>query len=94
MDRRRGEKEASARHHAQHAVSANDARARRSYRHRSRRVDSRNDSDELFGHTELGEMVVFNGKLDRSLIGHSFRRLSRAFEAERPRKACRGRARH
>ncbi len=31
---------------------------------------SRNDSDELFGHTELGEMVVFNGKLDRSLIGH------------------------
>jgi tRNA-2-methylthio-N6-dimethylallyladenosine synthase len=31
---------------------------------------SRNDSDELFGHTELGEMVVFDGKLDKSLIGH------------------------
>jgi tRNA-2-methylthio-N6-dimethylallyladenosine synthase len=31
---------------------------------------SRNDPDELFGHTELGEMVVFSGKLDKSLIGH------------------------
>lgn len=31
---------------------------------------SRNDPDELFGHTELGEMVVFEGKLDKSLIGH------------------------
>jgi len=30
---------------------------------------SRNNSDELFGHTELGEMVVFGGALDRSLIG-------------------------
>lgn len=31
---------------------------------------SRNNPDELFGHTELGEMVVFSGKLDKSLIGH------------------------
>lgn len=31
---------------------------------------SRNDPDELFGHTELGEMVVFTGKQDPSLIGH------------------------
>lgn len=31
---------------------------------------SRNDPDELFGHTELGEMVVFSGKLDKSLVGH------------------------
>jgi tRNA-2-methylthio-N6-dimethylallyladenosine synthase len=31
---------------------------------------SRNDPDELFGHTELGEMVVFPGKLDKGLIGH------------------------
>jgi tRNA-2-methylthio-N6-dimethylallyladenosine synthase len=30
---------------------------------------SRNNSDELFGHTELGEMVVFGIPLDRSLIG-------------------------
>jgi len=30
---------------------------------------SRNNSDELFGHTELGEMVVFGGALDLSLIG-------------------------
>ncbi len=30
---------------------------------------SRNNSDELFGHTELGEMVVFGGALDRTLIG-------------------------
>ena len=31
---------------------------------------SRNNPDELFGHTELGEMVVFNGKLEKTLIGH------------------------
>lgn len=31
---------------------------------------SRNDPDELFGHTELGEMVVFDAKLDPSLVGH------------------------
>ncbi len=31
---------------------------------------SRNDSAELFGHTELGEMVVFDGILDKSIIGH------------------------
>lgn len=31
---------------------------------------SRNDPDELFGHTELGEMVVFDGKLDPALVGH------------------------
>lgn len=31
---------------------------------------SRNDPDELFGHTELGEMVVFSGKQDPSLFGH------------------------
>jgi len=31
---------------------------------------SRNNPDELFGHTELGEMVVFNGTLDKALIGH------------------------
>ncbi len=30
---------------------------------------SRNNPDELFGHTELGEMVVFGGTLDRTLIG-------------------------
>ncbi len=30
---------------------------------------SRNDPDELFGHTELGEMVVFSGKRDASLFG-------------------------
>jgi len=34
---------------------------------------SRNNSDELFGHTELGEMVVFAGRLDKSLIGHFVR---------------------
>lgn len=31
---------------------------------------SRNHPDELFGHTELGEMVVFSGSLDKALIGH------------------------
>jgi len=31
---------------------------------------SRNNHDELFGHTELGEMVVFPGNLDKALIGH------------------------
>ena len=31
---------------------------------------SRNRADELFGHTELGEMVVFSGTLDKALIGH------------------------
>jgi len=31
---------------------------------------SRNNHDELFGHTELGEMVVFSGNLDKRLIGH------------------------
>ena len=31
---------------------------------------SRNNPDELFGHTELGEMVVFPGNLDKGLIGH------------------------
>lgn len=31
---------------------------------------SRNDKDELFGHTERGEMVVFSGKGDKRLIGH------------------------
>lgn len=30
---------------------------------------SRNNPDELFGHTEQGEMVVFSGKQDRSLLG-------------------------
>ncbi len=30
---------------------------------------SRDDKDELFGHTELGEMVVLSGKGDPSLIG-------------------------
>ncbi len=30
---------------------------------------SRNNPDELFGHTERGEMVVFDGKLDGNLIG-------------------------
>ncbi len=30
---------------------------------------SRNDADELFGHTELGEMVVLSGKGDPALIG-------------------------
>lgn len=30
---------------------------------------SRNDKNELFGHTELSEMVVFSGPLDPSLIG-------------------------
>lgn len=30
---------------------------------------SRNNPDELFGHTERGEMVVFDGGLDRNLIG-------------------------
>ncbi len=31
---------------------------------------SRNNHDELFGHTELAEMVVFEGDQDKSLIGH------------------------
>ena len=31
---------------------------------------SRNNPEELFGHTELGEMVVFADKLDTTLIGH------------------------
>ena len=31
---------------------------------------SRNNPDELFGHTELGDMVVFSGKQDPSLVGH------------------------
>ncbi|HQF74156.1 MAG TPA: tRNA (N6-isopentenyl adenosine(37)-C2)-methylthiotransferase MiaB, partial [Treponemataceae bacterium] len=31
---------------------------------------SRNNQDELFGHTELGDMVVFSGKQDLSLVGH------------------------
>ncbi len=31
---------------------------------------SRNDPDELFGHTEMGEMVVFAGKQDSALFGH------------------------
>lgn len=31
---------------------------------------SRNDKNELFGHTEHGEMVVFSGAQDHSLIGH------------------------
>lgn len=31
---------------------------------------SRKNHDELFGHTELGEMVVFNEPYDRSYIGH------------------------
>lgn len=31
---------------------------------------SRNNPDELFGHTELGDMVVFSGKQDLSLVGH------------------------
>jgi tRNA-2-methylthio-N6-dimethylallyladenosine synthase len=30
---------------------------------------SRNRAEELFGHTELGEMVVFSGTLDKTLIG-------------------------
>jgi tRNA-2-methylthio-N6-dimethylallyladenosine synthase len=30
---------------------------------------SRKNADELFGHTELGEMVAFDGLSDRSLIG-------------------------
>ncbi|HKL86848.1 MAG TPA: tRNA (N6-isopentenyl adenosine(37)-C2)-methylthiotransferase MiaB [Treponemataceae bacterium] len=31
---------------------------------------SRNNKKELFGHTELGEMVVFAETLDKALIGH------------------------
>jgi len=31
---------------------------------------SRNDPDELFGHTSLGEMVVFAKGLDKGMIGH------------------------
>ncbi len=31
---------------------------------------SRNNPDELFGHTEFGDMVVFSGKQDPSLVGH------------------------
>lgn len=31
---------------------------------------SRNNPDELFGHTELGDMVVFSGKQDPALVGH------------------------
>ncbi len=34
---------------------------------------SRNDKDELFGHTEYGDMVVFSGLQDPSLIGHFVR---------------------
>lgn len=30
---------------------------------------SRNNPDELFGHTEFGEMVVFADKLDKALVG-------------------------
>ena len=31
---------------------------------------SRNDKNELFGHTEANEMAVIEGNLDRSLIGN------------------------